>query len=309
MAKKNKPRKEQKRELRVEVTPIIKKIEALTKRLVRTRTLGEYVSVFKGAGLEFDGYKVYNPEMDASKIDWKASIKSRSLLVKTYREIRDLQVYFLVDVSESMVFGSTEKLKNEYAVEFVLALAYTILGAGDAVGMVTFSDRVIHHFKASKGIRQFYALARALLDPTLYGGGYNLASAEEFTMNFVSRKNSIVIIVSDFYGMKGNLWKHKMELMAAKYDTICLVVRDPRDKMLPEGVNSVLVEDPYTGERLTIDSALLRKRYEDFTQQQDKDLYAFFKEANVDSMELPTDRLMVAALIDFFITRRKRMGL
>ncbi|MCG2719740.1 MAG: hypothetical protein L6266_03340, partial [Nanoarchaeota archaeon] len=69
--------KEIKRELKVEIAPLIKRIEALTKRLVRTRTMGEYISVFRGAGLEFDGYKEYSTDMDASTIDWKASVRVR----------------------------------------------------------------------------------------------------------------------------------------------------------------------------------------------------------------------------------------
>ncbi len=309
MAIKPKPeKKEQKRELKVEVTPLIKKIEALTKRLVRTRTLGEYISVFRGGGLEFEGYKTYNTDMDASAIDWKASVRSHSLLVKYYREIRDLQVYFVFDVSESMVFGSTDKLKNECAVEFILALAYTILGAGDAVGMVTFSDRVINHFKAAKGTRQFYKLARVLLDPTLYGGGCNLAMLEEFLLNFITRKNSVVIIVSDFYGIKGGMWKRKMKMLGAKFDALCMIVRDPRDRRLPADVGNVMVEDPFTGDRLLIDSALLSRRYEYFTKKQDKEISAFLEDNDVDVMELPTDKPLVRSLLDFFILRRRRKG-
>jgi uncharacterized protein (DUF58 family) len=159
-------KKEEKRKLKVDIAPLIKKIEALTKRIVRTRTMGEYISVFRGAGLEFDGYKEYMPDMDASAIDWKASVRARELLVKKYREIRDLEVYFVMDVSESMVFGSTEKLKNEYAVEFILSLAYTIIGAGDAVGLITFADSIITKYKAAKGTYQFYKMANKHIDPT-----------------------------------------------------------------------------------------------------------------------------------------------
>jgi len=297
----------EKKRLKVEVTPLIKKIEALTKRIVRTRTLGEYISVFRGAGLEFDGYKFYTPDMDASRIDWKASIRARELLVKFYREIRELQVYFLFDVSESMVFGSTDKLKNEYAVEFILALAYTIINAGDSVGLITFSDRVIHRIRAGKGIRQFYKIASILLDPTLYGGGYNLTNVEEFSLGFIKKKGSLAIIVSDFYGLKGTLWQRKLKLMAAKFDTVCIVVRDPRDKYMPSDVHEVMIEDPYTGKRLLIDAALIKQRYESFTKKQDKALFDAFEDANVDAMELSTDKPLVQSLIDFFIVRRRKL--
>ncbi len=308
MARKNKSGKQEtKRELKVDISPLLKRIEALTKRLVRTRTMGEYISVFRGAGLEFDGYKQYIPEMDASTIDWKASVRAREMLVKKYREIRDLKVYFVVDVSESMIFGSTEKLKNEYSVEFVLSLAYTILSAGDAVGLVTFSDDVLTKFKAAKGTNQFYKMAKVLVDPTLYGGGYNPEIVEEFMMNFVARKNSVVIMVSDFYGVQGKMWKRRLKLLSAKFDVVCLVVRDPRDKYLPEDVRNVIMEDPYTGQRLLVDSAYIKKRYEHFTRKQDEELFNFFKENNVDAIELPTDQDLVPALMNFFQVRRRRI--
>ncbi len=302
MTKKDKPGT--KRKLKVEITPLIKKIEALTKRLVRSMTLGEYMSIFRGAGFEFDGYKAYTPDMDASTIDWKASIRSKSTLVKIYREIKDLQVYFMLDISGSMLFGSTDKLKIEYALEFMLAIIYTIISAGDAVGLITFSDNVIHRFRAAKGNRQFYKFVKILLDPTIYGGGYNLANAEEFALNFIPRKNSLVIIISDFYGLNSTQWKRKLQLMTAKFDTVCIVIRDPRDRVLPEGVGNVMVEDPYTGERLLIDSDLLRKRYEAFTKKQDKELFKDLTDAGVDIVEVGTDKPLFASLVNFFVKRK-----
>lgn len=296
-----------KRHLNVEITPIVKKIEALTKRLVQTKVLGEYISVFKGAGLEFDGFKQYTPDVDAEEIDWKASVRAKELLVKKYREIRELQVYFLLDVSESMVFGSTEKLKNEYSVEFLLALAYTILTAGDSVGVIAFSDHVIERVSAGKGTSQFYRMARYLVDPTLYGGGYDLANVSDFSLNFIKKRGSVVIIVSDFYGLKNSNWQKKLKLMSAKFDLVCVLIRDPRDKQLPEDVGQVMVEDPYSGKRLIIDSRLLKARYESFTKRQDKDLLGFFEENNIDYIELTTDKDYLDAMFTFFNMRKRKI--
>ncbi|MFH0798009.1 MAG: DUF58 domain-containing protein [Candidatus Woesearchaeota archaeon] len=296
-----------KRRLNIEVTPIVKKIEALTKRLVQTKVLGEYISVFKGAGLEFDGFKAYTPDMDGGEIDWKASVRAKELLVKKYREIRELQVYFLLDVSESMVFGSTEKLKNEYSVEFLLALSYTILTAGDSVGTIVFSDHVVHRISAGKGTTQFYRMARCLVDPTLYGGGYDLNKAADFALNFIKKRGSVVIIVSDFYGLKETAWQKKLKLMAAKFDLVCVIIRDPRDKELPSDVGQVMIEDPYSGNRLVIDSKLLKKRYESYTKKQDKELISFFDENNIDYIELATNKDYLDAMFTFFNMRKKNI--
>lgn len=298
--------KDEKKRLKVDIAHIIKKIEAITKRIVQTRALGDYISVFRGAGFEFEGYKPYSPDIDASKIDWKASVKAKQMLVKVYREIRELEIYFVLDVSSSMIFGSQDKLKNEVAAEFVLALSYTILSAGDSVGLITFSDNVKHYTKAGKGVRQFYKIARVILDPNMYGGAYNLADAGEFALNFIRKKHSVVIIVSDFYGTKGTQWQRKLKLMGGKFDAICIMVRDPRDTTMPGDVGEVMIEDPYTGERTLIHSALIKQRYDAISRRQDRELLNTFKEANVDAMVLETEKPLYDTLVRFFELRRRR---
>ncbi|RME55446.1 DUF58 domain-containing protein [Candidatus Woesearchaeota archaeon] len=298
----------EKRKVNIQVTPIVKKIEALTKRLVQTKVLGEYISVFKGAGLEFDGFKHYTPDMDASQIDWKASVRAKELLVQKYREVRELEVYFLLDVSNSMIFGSTEKLKNEFAGEFLLAMTYTILTAGDSVGIILFSDHIVHKINASKGTTQFYRIARFLTDPTIYGGGYDLVGAADFTLGFVKKKNSVVILLTDFLGLnKTTLWQKKLKLMAAKFDFVSVIIKDPRDIYLPEGIGEVMVEDPYTGDRLMIDSDLLRERYLSYTKKQDKEFIQFFEQNNIDYMQLMTDKDYIQSMFEFFNVRKSKI--
>lgn len=298
---------EEKRRLKVDIAQIVMKIEALTKRIVQTRALGEYLSVFRGAGMEFEGFKPYTPDIDASKIDWKASVKSKQMLVKVYREIRELEIYFLLDTSSSMVFGSQDKLKNEVAAEFVLALAYTVLSAGDSVGLIAFSDKIKNYTRAAKGIRQFYKLARVVIDPNLYGGAYNIVEAEQFALNYIQKRHGVLIIVSDFYGARGTLWQKKLKLLGGKFDVICIMVRDPRDISMPSDVGEVLVEDPYTGERQLIHAALIKQKYDAIARKQDRELMAIFKDCNVNAMTLNTEQPLYNTLVNFFAMRRRRL--
>lgn len=295
------------RKLNIDIAYLTRKVEALTKRVVRTQTLGEYISVFKGAGLEFDGYKAYSPAIDASTIDWKASVRAKQLLMRKYRQVKELQVYIMIDVSQKMVFGSTKKLKAEYAAELALSMAFTILSMGDSVGMITFSDTVINPIKSSKGIRQFHILARNLINPDIYGGGFNLAFAADFALNFIKKKNSVVILISDFYGMSGPLWERNIKLLRSKFDLFCIVVRDPRDKFLPEDVKQVLLQDPVSAQRLLIDSQLLKERYAAYTKMQDTKLFHFFKENNINYLETLTDEDFIRTVFDFFTLRRLKI--
>lgn len=298
---------EEKRKLKVDIAQIIMKIEALTKRIVQTKALGEYLSVFRGAGMVFEGYKPYTPDIDASKIDWKASVKSKQMLVKVYREIRELELYFVLDVSSSMIFGSRDKLKNEVAAEFVLALSYTVLNAGDSVGLLAFSDKIKNYTKSGKGIRQFYKLARVVIDPNLYGGSYNLIEAEDFALNYITKKHGVIVLISDFYGTKGIVWQRKLKLLGGKFDVICIMVRDPRDITMPSDVGEVLVEDPYSGERQLIDSRLIKQKYDAMARRQDREFMNIFKECNAASMVLNTEKPLYDTLVEFFQMRRRRM--
>ena len=122
-----------KKELNLELSESIKRLKIFTNQIVNTSFVGGYKSVFKGHGMEFEDYREYTPNDDASTIDWKASVRSKQLLVREFVEERNLNVFFLIDASSSMVYGSTDKLKMEYAAEIVATLSYTILQAGDSI--------------------------------------------------------------------------------------------------------------------------------------------------------------------------------
>src|SRR3989344_6963469 len=103
------------KELNVNFPPLIKKREMSSRRGMFGPLTGEYRSAFKGRGLEFTGYRKYDPSDDASLIDWKASLRSKDLVVREMVDERNLEILFAFDVSSSMSFASGEKLKNEYA--------------------------------------------------------------------------------------------------------------------------------------------------------------------------------------------------
>ena len=109
--------------LNIDLLPVLRKIPFVKKGLLTSTTVGAYKSVFKGRGLEFAGYRPYSTTDDASLIDWKATARTGDVLVREYIEERNLNIIFLFDVSDSMLFGSTDKLKAEYAAELVASLS------------------------------------------------------------------------------------------------------------------------------------------------------------------------------------------
>ena len=290
-----------KRKLNIDIVPSIRKLQVVTKGLIKTKGIGSYKSVFRGKGLDFSEYRPYDNNDDASLIDWKASMRTNQILIRQYEEERDLNVFFVIDCSSGMVFGSTEKLKNEYAAEIVISLAFTILDFGDSVGLAMFNDKIIKKVYPGKGKGQFYSVVKALSDPENYGGGFSFDNVTDFILNYL-KQSTVVILVSDFVGMNENSLD-KFKLISTKYDTIGIMVRDPRDKTLPTDVGQIVIEDPYSSKSLLIEPNLIKEVYEEEIKKQEKWIRDSFMRNKSDFLSLTTDKSFVKPLIGLFNER------
>jgi len=290
-----------KRRLNVDLVPAIRKLDIVSRRITSGKVVGGYKSIFKGKGLDFDSYRVYDQSDDASLIDWKATARSDRVLVKTYVEERDVNVFFLVDVSNSMVFGSTPKLKNEYAVEVISSLSHAMLKEGDSVGMILFSDKIVSKLYPGRGDEQFYALTRDLLKPENYGGKFDFNLACKFLLSYL-RQDSIVFLVSDYVGLKEG-WITYLEMLSKKFDLVGLMVRDPRDRELPQESHQIVIEDPYSNKSMLIEPDLIKNVYEEYIKKQEKELRETFFKNGADFISLSTDSSFVNPIMNLFRQR------
>jgi len=294
-----------KRQIVLDHSAGIKRLKVLTNRLVNSQIIGGYRSVFKGRGLEFTDYRHYTPNDDASMIDWKASVRSKELLIKNFSEERNLNVFFLIDFSSSMLHTSEEKLKIEYAIELVATLSYAVLQAGDSVSYAFFNDKIILHEPPNQGLKQYYKLARILIDTKYYGGNYNLEAALKFSLAFL-KEFSIVIIVSDFIGLKGD-WKRYLKMVGKKYDLIGVMVRDRIDKELPDYDGKVILGDVYSNNRIIADISSIKAPYANYVKANEREIKGAFVDAKGDFLELRTDQQFITPLADLFMSRTKRI--
>jgi len=291
-----------KRYLNVDLPKAMKEFEVALKKMVATRIVGHYQSLFRGKGLEFDAYRNYLPSTDdAGRIDWKASARANELLIREYIEERDVQVFFVIDVSSSMVFGSSEKIKNEYALEMIAALANLILKAGDRVGFLIFNDKIVKLRMPAPGQRQFFILSKALLNPEIYGGGYDLRNVLKFLSGALPSGVSLVLIISDFIGPRD--WSRELRILNKKVETVGIMISDPRDRILPDDAQQVVVGDPFSDRTELIDPSLIKARYEKYAQQQEAEIINSFKEAGCDFLKLSTDKSFIIPLAGFFKMR------
>ena len=293
------------KEFKVDVNPMIKKLEIVSRKGISGFLSGEFRSVLKGRGLEFHGYRNYNPAEDDSKfIDWKASLRSRYLVVKELVEERNNNIMFLIDVSSSMSFGSTDKLKNEYVIEMFASMAFSLLSGGDSVGLTLFTDHIITTIPPNIGNKQYYIMLKTITNPALYEGNFDLGKVlHEF--NTIMERKSIVILISDFIGLKGD-WYEKLKLTSAKHELLVFIVKDPRDMILPAEVGQVFVQDPYTGETLLIDTKLIKEQYERLAHEDDQKLVRIFKELQADHLFLTTNQQFSKILFSYFKQRSLR---
>jgi hypothetical protein len=292
------------KKLKLELSHTIERLEEITKNLVTTRFIGNYKSVFKGKGLEFADYRKYSEDDDASLIDWKATVRANQTLVKEYVEERNLNIFFLIDASSSMILGSTPKLKIEYAAELIASLSYAILNSGDCIGLVLFSDHVTKYIPLDKGPKQFYIILDTLVNGDFYGGNFNFSAALEYVL-FTLPKSSLLIIVSDFI-IPGNNWEANFKIIAEKFDTIGIMVRDPRDITLPKVTGQVILSDPFTGKKMFVDTKSVGDLYKNETKSEIKKIKSIFLNSNSDLLLLTTNKDFFNPLIDFFKRRKEK---
>lgn len=289
--------------LKVNLKPMLKKLEATSKRGLFGELTGEYRSAFKGKGFEFTGFRKYFPSDDATLIDWKTSLRTHELVLREYVEERNLEVLFIFDVSSSMSFASQDKLKNEYAAELIASLTFSMLELGDAVGLLMFTDKIVRLINPNIGARQFYKITRSLSDPSLYDGPKDVQKIFRFIAGSIKR-TTILVFVSDFIGFKKG-WESDFRYIAQRSEFIGIMVRDPYDLILPN-IGQVAISDPFSDREVLLDTTRYRAHYELETKKQIQELREIFRETKSDLAIFVTNKPFVQPLINFMRSRKAR---
>ncbi len=289
--------------LDLDIPKEIKRLEIIVRKIVSSKLIGSYRSIFRGKGLEFESYREYTPEEDSSLIDWKASLRSNKLLVKEFVEERNLDVIFLLDTSNKMLFGSTDKIKSRYAAEMIAALSYAILKANDNVSLILFNSKNRKVVPPGSNQKQFYNIAFNLLDKSSYGGSFDMREALKYAL-FHAKKGSLLIIVSDFIN-PGNNWQPILGIVTKKLDVIGLMIRDPRDNDLLPGYK-IAIQDPDSGRRAIIDTNAIRDKFIMQARQQELQVKNEFIKASADFAVIQTDKQFILPLTEMFRRRQKR---
>jgi len=290
----------------IDTTELMKqvgKIKILTSHLIDDRLSGDYHSVFKGQGVEFDEVRPYVPGDDVRSIDWNVTARTGSPHVKRFSEERELTVIFLVDVSGSQIFGSGSRSKSELAAEITCLLAMTAIRNQDKIGLVLFSDRILKSIPPRKGRTAVMRLVRDVLAADETREGTDIAAALRF-LNNVQKRKAVVFLVSDFQDAG---YEKELRVTARRHDVIACPVSDPCEFALPN-VGLIELQDPETGELLLVDtaSAGLRQAFQDNAQRARDELYRLLRRTGIDTITLSTGRPYIDDVRALFRRRAKK---
>ena len=279
------------------------KIKILTSHLIDDRLTGDYHSVFKGQGVEFDEVRPYVPGDDIRSIDWNVTARTGSPHVKRFSEERELTVIFLVDVSGSQIFGSGSRSKSELAAELTCLLAMTAIRNQDKIGLILFSDRILKSIPPRKGRTAVMRLVREVLAADETREGTDIAAALRF-LNNVQKRKAVVFLVSDF---QDSNYEKELRVTARRHDVIACPISDPCEWTLPN-VGLIELQDPESGELLLVDTAstAVRNAFEARAAQDREALMRFFKRSGMDTVALSTDRAYIDDVRALFRRRAKK---
>jgi uncharacterized protein (DUF58 family) len=287
-----------------EVLKKIRRIEIRTRRLVNDVLSGEYHSVFKGQGMEFDEVREYQPGDDIRNIDWNVTARMGTPYVKRFMEERELVVMFLLDVSASGRFGTGENTKLETAAEICALLAFSAIQNNDKVGAVVFSDSVERYIPPDKGRTHALHVVRELLFFEPEGRGTNIGEALSFLLRVLKRR-AIVFVLSDFMSPD---FARPMGLASKKFDLVALSIKDEREETLA-GSGMIRIWDQERGVERVVDvgSRAARERFSAYVARRDAELDGLFKRYGVDRIDIDTQSDYVKPLSLFFRARAKRL--
>jgi uncharacterized protein (DUF58 family) len=287
-----------------EIIRKIRRIQITASRLVDESLAGEYHSVFKGRGMEFDEVREYQHGDDIRTIDWNVTSRAGHPFVKRYVEERELTVMLLVDASASGAFGSRDKTKAEIAAEISALLAFCANKNNDRVGMILFTDRVEKFIVPRRGSTHVLRVIREVLFHKPEHRGTSIQKALDH-LNLVVRKHSVVFLISDLMDQG---FEQSLKAANRKHDVVIIQMVDPREKELP-AVGILEMRDAETGEVVRVDTSLswVRDAFRENWHGNQTRLDKLFKSHRLDHITITTDKPYDVPLVRYFKERSKRI--
>ena len=285
----------------------IRRIEITAKHLVVDVFAGEYQSVFKGRGMEFEEVRPYYPGDDVRRIDWNVTARMASPFVRHYQEERELTVMLLADASGSSEFGTAGGFKRELAAELAAVLSFAATTNNDRIGLMVFTDQVELVVPPRKGRRHVLRMVRDLLVFQPEGTGTDISLALN-SMNLMLKQRSIAFLISDFIAPTES-YRRALAASSRRHDVIAIDLHDPAEREIPP-VGIIALEDAETGDLVWVDTndEAWRRSFEEQVRMDEDAKVQMMRSLAIDRIALENGQEYVSGLNDFFKRREKRLA-
>ncbi len=286
-----------------EILRKVQRIQIVASRSVDDLMAGQYRSVFRGRGMEFEEVREYQPGDDIRTIDWNVTARAGAPFIKRFCEERELTILFLVDISGSGIFGSGNQSKLEVMVEIAALLMFSALRNNDKVGLHLFADDVIACYPPRKSKGNVLRLLREIIAAEPVAGETNLEMALEY-LNRVQKRRAVVFVISDF---QTSVSHKALSMTTGRHDLVAITVSDPREHELPD-VGFIQLEDAETGEIVEVDtrSERVRQLFQLQSERRAETIKVNLRRAGVDQLPVSTQEPYTTSLRKFFAAREKR---
>ncbi len=292
---------------------LLRRLEWTVMRRLDGLLQGDYRTLFRGGGVDLADLREYQLHDDVRHIDWNVTARLQQPYVRQFTEDRDLSAWFLLDLSGSVNFGSSDVTKLSVSTGFVATLARVMTRHGNRVGALLYGRQVdtvlppgasrLHVLQLLQRMRQ-----RPAAKASAPGTAGTVLSDLLQTADGIIKRRSMIFVVSDFISAPG--WQPALARLARRHEVVAVRVFDPLEMELPD-VGLVTVEDAETGEQILIDASdpAFRERYASIAQQQEEALLQDLMQSGADTLELATDDDLLDALLRFADLRRQRARL
>ncbi|TAE48320.1 MAG: DUF58 domain-containing protein [Cytophagales bacterium] len=280
----------------------IREIEIKIRKAVNAQTKGNFTSLFRGTGLEFDDVRTYQYGDDIRHIDWHVSAKDENTYIKVFKEEKEQTVFFLLDVSQSQNLSTNEKSKIEVAKDICSVLALSAVKEANEVGLLCFSDQKEKYIKPSKGMKKAYEVILNLFRLTPISKKTNLNDFIKFALNLIKRK-SIVFLISDFLD---DNYQDNLKALAKKHDLILIHLSTEKEIKLPKlGIIPIFDLETQTKHWINTSSVQFKKDLREKFAAKKKELLELVRKYQVNYLMVDTEEDFIPKLVKLFRTRNK----
>ena len=279
----------------------IKNLQIQTKDLVEGIESGAFNSKFRGGGIEFSEVREYIPGDDVKRIDWNVSARYDTLFVKEFVEENELNIYLILDLSESNNFGF-KKSKLDLSFEVTVSLMFLALKNNDRLGLGIFTDKLEKFIPSKKGKRQLLRIIKELIDYKPKSKKTNIMESLS-TLNNKLKRKSVIYIISDFIS---DSYDKPLKFLKLHHQVVLINISDIREKEIPE-IGYAYLEDSETGEQILVNTSdkKFQKQYRESMNEKIKNDQKNMNKLGIDMINLSNEESFDITINRYFRNKWK----